>query len=91
MIDLNTSLHAPVANVPATSKTVQEQVVTKQQQVNGQTSAELSSGPYQGVIINKNNKDVIVKIGGMKLQDYSQEAKTAVNDIRTRAGEKGQF
>ena len=27
----------------------------------------------------------------MKLQDYSQEAKTAVNDIRSRAGEKGQF
>lgn len=89
MIDLNSSLHAPITNVP-TIKQAQEAVVEKNEMVKNYSDKDLLTTGYQGVIINK-DKDVIVKIGGVNLQNYKEEGKTAVNDIRSRAGQPGQF
>lgn len=87
MIDLNSSLHAPITNV-STVKQVQESVAGKNKMVRNYSDNELPS--YQGVIINK-EKDVIVQVGPINLQSYSEAGKNAVNDIRTRAGQPGQF
>lgn len=87
MIDLNSSLHAPVTNVP-TVKQAQENVAGQNKMVRHYSDNELPS--YQGVIIDK-NKNVIVQIGGVDLKNYSEEGKIAVNDIRSRAGQPGQF
>lgn len=87
MIDINTSMHHGVSAIPK-AKVAQENVVTKNQ--TQYSDKELLSAGYKGIIINK-DKDVIVQLGGVNLKDYSQEAKVAVNDIRTRAGQKGQF
>lgn len=89
MIDLNSSLNAPVTIVPAV-KQAQEAVVNKNQSVQGYPQTNYLSASYQGIIINK-NKDVIVQVGGVDLQNYSELGKNAVNDIRLRAGQKGQF
>ena len=87
MIDINTSMHHGISAIPK-AKVTQENVVNKNQ--TQYSDKELLSAGYKGIIINK-NKDVIVQLGGVNLKDYSQEAKVAVNDIRTRAGQKGQF
>lgn len=89
MIDLNSSLHAPITNVP-TVKQAQEAVAGKNTDVRNYSNNDLSSSGYQGVIINK-DKDVIVQIGPVNLQNYSDAGKSAVNDIRSRAGKPGQF
>lgn len=88
MIDLNSAINAPVTVAPSV-KQVQEAVVNKSQQQVYPESNYLASG-YQAVIINK-NKDVTVQVGDTNLQNYSEIGKKAVNDIRTRAGQKGQF
>lgn len=87
MIDINTSMHHGISAIPK-AKVTQENVVNKNQ--TQYSDKELLSAGYKGIIINK-DKDVIVQLGGVNLKDYSQEAKVAVNDIRTRAGQKGQF
>lgn len=87
MIDLNSSLHAPITNVP-TVKQAQESVMGENKMVRNYSNNELPS--YQGVIINK-DKDVIVQVGPINLQNYSDAGKNAVNDIRSRAGQPGQF
>lgn len=89
MIDLNSSLHAPITNVP-TVKQAQEAVAGKNTHVRNYSNNDLSSSGYQGVIINK-DKDVIVQIGPVNLQNYSDAGKSAVNDIRSRAGQPGQY
>lgn len=89
MIDLNSSLHAPVSVIPSVRQ-AQEAVMSRDNQVRHYSDTNLLSSAYQGVIINK-NKDVIVQIGDTKLQNYSEAAKTAVNDVRSRAGQPGQF
>lgn len=88
MIDLNSSLHAPITNVPPTVKQAQETVAGHNKMVRHYSDSELPS--YQGVIIDK-NKNVIVQIGGVDLKNYSEEGKIAVNDVRSRAGQPGQF
>lgn len=90
MIDINTSMHAPIAPLPKV-KATQESIVNKNEtQYKDKELLSANQAGYKGIIINK-NKDVIVQIGGVDLKDYSQEAKVAVNDIRSRAGVKGQF
>ena len=90
MIDINTSMHAPIAPLPKV-KATQESIVNKNEtQYTDKELLSANQAGYKGIIINK-NKDVIVQIGGVDLKDYSQEAKVAVNDIRSRAGVKGQF
>lgn len=89
MIDLNSSLHAPITNVP-TVKQSQEAVLGKNTHVRNYSNNDLTSTGYQGVIINK-DKSVTVQIGPVNLQDYSEAGKIAVNDIRSRAGQPGQF
>lgn len=88
MIDLNSAINAPITVAPSV-KQVQEKVVNKEQKQVYPESNYLASG-YQAVIINK-NKDITVKVGDTNLQNYSEIGKKAVNDIRTRAGQKGQF
>lgn len=88
MIDLNSAINAPVTVVPSV-KQAQESVINKGAVKTYPESNYLSSA-YQGIIINK-NKDVIVQVGDTNLQNYSEVGKKAVNDIRTRAGQKGQF
>lgn len=88
MIDLNSAINAPVTNV-AQIKQAQEAIINKNG-VRAYPETNYLSSAYQGIIINK-NKEVIVKIGDVKLQNYSEVGKKAVNDIRSRAGEKGQF
>lgn len=88
MIDLNSAINAPVTNV-AQIKQAQETIINKNG-VRAYPETNYLSSAYQGIIINK-NKEVIVKIGDVKLQNYSEVGKKAVNDIRSRAGEKGQF
>ncbi len=92
MIDLNSAINMPINTQPVV-KTAQEAVVNKSGEVKSEEANRdlLAAKGYQGVIINKNNKDVIVKMGGINVQDYATEAKNAVNDIKTRAGQKGQF
>lgn len=88
MIDLNSAINAPVTVVPNV-KQVQEAVVKNESPKTYPDSNYLSAA-YQGIIINK-NKEVIVKIGDTNLQNYSELGTKAVNDIRSRAGQKGQF
>lgn len=90
MIDLNSSLHASVTSIP-TVKQVQETVMKQNTYVRNYSDNDLSTSGYQGVIINK-DKDVIVQVGSaVNLQNYSEVGKIAVNDIRSRAGQPGQF
>ncbi len=88
-IDLNTAINSPVTAVPAV-KQAQEAIVNKNESVKTYPDSNLLSSAYQGIIINK-NKEVIVQIGDTNLQNYSEIGKKAVNDIRSRAGQPGQF
>ena len=89
MIDLNSSLNAPVAGVPMV-KQAQEIVVNKNQSVRNESETNLLSAAYQDTVINKTKK-VNVNVGGINLKNYSEVGKNAVNDIQARAGKKGQF
>lgn len=89
MIDLNSSLHAPVSPAPSV-KQAQVAQADKNKQVRNYSESNLLSPAYKGVIIDK-NKNVIVQIGGVDLKNYSEEGKKAVNDVRARAGQPGQF
>lgn len=89
MIDLNSSLNAPVSITPMVKK-AQEVVVNKQEAVNSSSGSNLLASAYKGIIINK-NKDVIVQIGDVNLKEYSELGKNAVNDIYSRAGKPGQY
>ena len=79
MIDLNSAINMPVNTQPVV-KAAQEAVVNKSGEVKSEEANRdlLAAKGYQGVIINKNNKDVIVKMGGLNVQDYATEAKNAV-------------
>lgn len=88
MIDLNTALHSPVNSIPQAKPATQQ--VAAQQTSPAQKSTSLLPGGYQGIIINK-NKDVIVQVGGTKLQAYKELGQNAVKDISERAGKPGQF
>lgn len=89
MIDLNSSINGPINVVPSVKQT-QEAKVSSDNQVRNYSNTDLLPSAHQGVIINK-KKDVIVEVGDTKLQNYSEVAKIAVNDIRSRAGQPGQF
>lgn len=89
MIDLNSALYASFEGVP-TVKQAQENVMAENAPVKKYAESNLLSAGYQGVIINK-NKDVIVQVGNLNLQNYQEAGKKAVNDIRSRVGQPGQF
>lgn len=89
MIDINASLNAPVPTLPSV-KQVQESVIKKDTPAKSYSDVNLLTSAYQGVIINK-DKSVTVQIGGTDLQNYSEIGKKAVNDVRERAGQPGQF
>ena len=90
MIDLNTSIHAPINAVPPTKQVnVQAAATSQAAPTTGSPSGQLLAG-YQGIIINK-NKDVIVQVGGTNLQAYKELGQKAFNDISSRAGKPGQF
>lgn len=88
MIDLNSSLHAPVNAVPA----VKQEVNTNKTQVSVQTSnnTKLLPSAYNGLVF-MDNKDVVIQMSPIDLKDYQIIGRTAVNDISSRAGKKGQF
>lgn len=88
MISLNSSINAPVTVIP-TVKHAQVAVADNHARHYSETNS-VSSAAYQGIIINK-NKEVIVQVGGTDLEKYKENGVKAVNDIRTRAGQKGQF
>lgn len=88
MIDLNSPLHAPVANIPLIKQAQETTMAGKNTNVRNYHNNDLPA--YQGVIINK-EKDVIVQVGPINLQNYKEAGKVAVNDIRSRAGKPGQF
>lgn len=89
MISLSNSINVPVAVIPAT-KQVQEKIVSNDGAVKKYSDTDLLVYAYQDSIIKK-DKDVSVKTGGVDLQSYSEIGKKAVNDIRSRAGQPGQF
>lgn len=88
MIDLNSAINAPITMVPNV-KQVQEAVV-KTESPKIHSDSNYVAAAYQGITFNK-NKEVIVKIGDTNLQNYAEIGTKAVNDIRSRAGQKGQF
>lgn len=90
MIDFHTSLAAPINVVPS-FKQVQQTTVNKNV-VNNESQYYylLALKNHEDVIIKK-DKNITVQTGGVNLQNYSEAAKTAVNDVRTRAGQPGQF
>lgn len=88
MIDLNSSLHAPVSAVHTIKHANVQDVASQSVAFRG--NSDMLPGAYQGIIMKK-NKDVIVQVGGINLQNYSETAKNAVNDVRSRAGKPGQF
>lgn len=88
MIDLNSAINAPITVAPR-AKQVQE-AVAKSESPKTYSDSNYLATSYQGIIINK-DKEVIVKIGDTNLQNYAEIGTKAVNDIRTRAGQKGQF
>ena len=88
MIDFNPAINVPI-NTVSNVKQVQEVVFNGNEQSKND-SMNLLALNHQEVIINK-NKNVTVQTGGVNLQNYSEEGKKAVNDIRSRAGQPGQF
>jgi len=90
MISLNSSLNAPPTVVPA-ARQVQESIVNNNGAVQKYSDSNLLLAYVpQAIIINK-DKDVAVQVGGIDLKNYSDTAKISVNDIRSRAGQPGQF
>ncbi len=90
MIDLNSSLNAPVNVNTAKPKQVNTQKASQNKEVK---SKELSNIPlgYNGIVI-KDNKEVLVKlVAPIELDNYKEMGKNAVDDISARAGKKGQF
>ncbi|MDD3437510.1 MAG: hypothetical protein PHC64_10200 [Candidatus Gastranaerophilales bacterium] len=92
MIDLNSALHSPVNAMPSFKQ--QEEV--KASAASGATQDSQSSTNllaqkgYTGLVF-KDNKEVIVQMGSVNLTDYQLQGRKAVQDIKSRAGQKGQF
>lgn len=89
MIDFNSPLNSPTTIVP-TFKQAQEVIVNNNESVQYPETNYLAMA-YNDTLINNKTKNVTVQSGGVNLQNYSEIGKKAVNDIRARAGQPGQF
>ncbi len=90
MISLDSALAAPVnVNYSAPKQERVEKVAQNNQTVSkGMPSLPMG---YNGIIINE-NKDVIIKMSApLDFNKYQEAAKATVEDVKARAGKKGQF
>lgn len=88
MINLNSSLNAPVNSIPAFK---QEAKTSQISPIKNYESSNLLAQKGYNDLIFKENKDVIIQMSPIDLKNYQMMGRTAVNDISTRAGKKGQF
>jgi len=89
MIDTNYTVQTPpkVQTPQVKQEIVQKDNTPRENQITSMPSLPLG---YNGIKVNE-NKDVIIQLSpNFDLKSYQQLGQTAVNDVRTRAGKKGE-
>lgn len=91
MINFDASVPQNINTTPVTAQpSINKKAVANESTIAKTSYKKVPVWAYRGVTFMGNN-DVLVKIGALNTEQYKQMAQTAVEDVKHRAGQKGEF